>query len=164
MLQSGTEFEDPVATKVRGQYLEKSIKTIPTVLEDQQASKVKEAVKNNQEKTCLPPPPYKPPIPYSQRSEKSKIGGQFEKKSSCFRLDIVERNVDNTPSKRAPPDILQAHPESNIFQDNKPLSVSKKKKKKGKRKTPMKWFDMFKWRPKDVGHKFKNVSMEEAPY
>ncbi|XP_045802530.1 uncharacterized protein LOC123896150 [Trifolium pratense] len=84
------------------------------------------------------------------------------KKSSCYRLDIAEKNVDNTPFKRVPPDILKAHPKSNIFQ-NKTSSFASKKKK-GKRKTPMRWFDMFKWRPKDVGHNFKNVSLEEAPY
>ncbi|CAJ2651912.1 uncharacterized protein LOC123905413 [Trifolium pratense] len=84
------------------------------------------------------------------------------KKSSCYRLDIAETNVDNTPFKRVPPDILKAHPESNIFQNKTSLFASKKKKRK--RKTPMRWFDMFKWRPKDVGHNFKNVSLEEAPY
>ncbi|XP_045800522.1 uncharacterized protein LOC123894544 [Trifolium pratense] len=84
------------------------------------------------------------------------------KKSSCYRLDIAESNVDNTPFKRAPPDILKAHPESNIFQNKTSPFASKKKKRK--RKTPMRWFDMFKWRPKDVGHNFKNVSLEEAPY
>ncbi|XP_045802576.1 uncharacterized protein LOC123896203 [Trifolium pratense] len=84
------------------------------------------------------------------------------KKSSCYRLDIAESNVDNTPFKRVPPDILKAHPESNIFQNKTSLFASKKKKRK--RKTPMRWFDMFKWRPKDVGHNFKDVSLEEAPY
>ncbi|XP_045831066.1 uncharacterized protein LOC123922389 [Trifolium pratense] len=34
------------------------------------------------------------------------------KKSSCCRLDIAESNVDNTPFKRVPPDILKAQPES----------------------------------------------------
>ncbi|XP_045791275.1 uncharacterized protein LOC123885979 [Trifolium pratense] len=84
------------------------------------------------------------------------------KKSSCYRLDIVESKVDNPPFKRVPPDILKAHPESNIFQNKTSLFASKKKKRK--RKTPMRWFDMFKWRPKDIGHNFKNVSLEEAPY
>ncbi|CAJ2642382.1 unnamed protein product [Trifolium pratense] len=87
---------------------------------------------------------------------------KFLKKSSCCRLDIAESNVDNTPFKRVPPDILKAQPESNIFQNKTSLFASKKKK--GKRKTPMRWFDMFKWRPKDVGHNFKNLSLEEAPY
>ncbi|XP_045831437.1 uncharacterized protein LOC123922791 [Trifolium pratense] len=84
------------------------------------------------------------------------------KKSSCYRLNIAESNGDNTPFKRVPPDILKAHPESNIFQNKTSPFASKKKKRK--RKTPMRWFDMFKWRPKDVGHNFKNVSLEEAPY
>jgi hypothetical protein len=124
-LQSGTELEGPVATRVRGQYIEKSIDREPIIVEDIQTSKVKEVVQNDQEKTYIPATPYK-------------------------------------PFKRVPLDILKAHPESNIFQDKTPPFVSKKKK--GKRKTPMRWFDMFKWRPKDVGHNFKNVSLEEAPF
>ncbi|XP_045827939.1 uncharacterized protein LOC123919930 [Trifolium pratense] len=84
------------------------------------------------------------------------------KKSSCYRLDIAETNVDNTPFKRVPPDILKAHPESNIAQNKIPPGVSKKKKEKKKRR-PMKWSDIFKWRPKNIEHNLKDVSLEEEP-
>jgi hypothetical protein len=94
------------------------------------------------------------------------IMSQFMKshtlKNSCFRHDIVERNVDKTPFKQVPPDILSVHPMNNNSQDKKHPPNTKRKKRKGK--TPMRWFDMFKWRPKDVGHNFKNVSLEEAPF
>ncbi|CAJ2633013.1 unnamed protein product [Trifolium pratense] len=103
----------------------------------------------------------KTPIPPTHKNGNDDLA-KCLKKSSCYRLNIAETNVDNTPFKRVPPDILKAHPESNIFQNKTSLFASKKKK--GKRKPPMRWFDMFKWRPKDVGHNFKNVSLEEAPY
>jgi hypothetical protein len=83
-------------------------------------------------------------------------------KNSCCRLDIIERNVDKFPSEQVPPDILKAHLEHNIFQDKTPPSISQRKK--GKRKTPMRWSDMFKWNPKDVEHNVNDVSLEEAPF
>lgn len=47
----------------------------PNKLEEKDGSK--EAVEK--EKPYVPLPPYKPPIPYPQRLDKSKIEGQFRK-------------------------------------------------------------------------------------
>jgi hypothetical protein len=64
--------------------------------------------------------------------------------------------------KQIPPDILKTHSKGNIPQDKTPSSVSKKKK--GKKKKPMKWSEMFQWRPKNIQKNIRNVSLEEEPH
>jgi hypothetical protein len=65
-------------------------------------------------------------------------------------------------AKQIPPDILKTHSESTISRDKAPPSVSKKKK--GKKKRPMKWSEMFQWRPKNIQKNIINVSLEEEPH
>ncbi|WJX45921.1 hypothetical protein P8452_32768 [Trifolium repens] len=64
--------------------------------------------------------------------------------------------------KQIPPDIFKIHSKSNIPQDKTPSPVSKKKK--GKKKRPMKWSEMFQWRPKNILKNIRNVSLEEEPH
>ncbi|KAK2436497.1 hypothetical protein QL285_021489 [Trifolium repens] len=64
--------------------------------------------------------------------------------------------------KQIPPDILKTHSKSNIPQDKTPSPVSKKKK--GKKKRPMKWSEMFQWRPKNIQKNIRNMSLEEEPH
>jgi hypothetical protein len=81
ILRSGKQCDepsDPRATNPGNQ----SNTDEPTEREDNQPEKDKEG--NSEEvvekrKPYVPPPPYKPHIPYPQRFEKSKSVGQFKK-------------------------------------------------------------------------------------
>ncbi|XP_045804300.1 uncharacterized protein LOC123897629 [Trifolium pratense] len=75
---------------------------------------------------------------------------------------VAPNKLKGPVSKKIPPDILKDHPENNIAQNKIPPGVSKKKKEKKKRR-PMKWSDIFKWRPKNIEHNLKDVSLEEEP-
>jgi hypothetical protein len=65
-------------------------------------------------------------------------------------------------SKQIPPDILKTHSKSTIPQDKTHSPVSKKKK--GKKKKPMKWSEIFQWRPKNIQKNIRNVSLEKEPH
>ncbi len=82
-LRSGTKLEDPVALRVRDQDVGKDIvpdkNTESEPVDHGQTSDPKEVEENEKEKPYVPPPPYKPLIPYPQRLAKSKTEGQFKK-------------------------------------------------------------------------------------
>ncbi|CAJ2657668.1 unnamed protein product [Trifolium pratense] len=75
---------------------------------------------------------------------------------------VAPNKLKGPVSKKIPPDILKDHTKNNIAQNKIPPGVSKKKKEKKKRR-PMKWSDIFKWRPKNIEHNLKDVSLEEEP-
>lgn len=79
ILRSGKEIEGPSDPRIENPSMYKNSKN-----QDEKESEPKEKEVSNgetieKEQPCVPPPPYKPPIPYPQRLAKTKNVGQFKK-------------------------------------------------------------------------------------
>jgi len=79
-LRSGTELDNnPAAVRVRSRDEEKAKDPVSEPVDVGETSKSQEVTEKETEKPYVPPPPYKPSIPYPQRLAKSKTEGQFKK-------------------------------------------------------------------------------------
>ncbi|KAK2410400.1 hypothetical protein QL285_045765 [Trifolium repens] len=81
ILRSGTQYNGPADPRTKNSAMQPNTDE-PTEKEDDKNEKDKEEKSEEvveKKKPYVPPPPYKPPIPYPQRFEKSKNEGQFKK-------------------------------------------------------------------------------------
>ncbi|WJX50779.1 hypothetical protein P8452_37034 [Trifolium repens] len=81
ILRSETQYNGPADPRTKNSAMQPNTDE-PTEREDDQNEKDKEEKSEEvveKKKPYVPPPPYKPPIPYPQRFAKSKNEGQFKK-------------------------------------------------------------------------------------
>ncbi|XP_058764011.1 uncharacterized protein LOC131637443 [Vicia villosa] len=96
ILRSGREMDEPTDPRLKNPAMfqsprktteeESRPKDKPS---DSKKKKDKEGETEEKEAPHISPPPYKPPIPYPQRLEKSKNIGQFKKFSELKQLNIT---------------------------------------------------------------------------
>jgi hypothetical protein len=81
ILRSGFEYENPTVTRDEDSIPPQNIlsRVSAEVLTEKEAPKVSEEVSQQEEEPRYDPPPYKPPIPFPQRSAKVKKDKQFGK-------------------------------------------------------------------------------------
>ncbi|XP_039687866.1 uncharacterized protein [Medicago truncatula] len=79
-IRSGTELDNSLAAvRVRSRDDGKAKDLVSELVDIGETSKSQEVTKKEKEKPYVPPPPYKPSIPYPQRLAKSKTESQFKK-------------------------------------------------------------------------------------
>ncbi|XP_050896361.1 uncharacterized protein LOC127103118 [Lathyrus oleraceus] len=97
-LQSGTTYDEPVNPRLnKREPPKKNVVTTPKKQveelvepEKQKEEEVKDKEGEKDTKVYVPPPPYKPPIPFPQRLKQTKLGNQYKK----FVKVIEKLNVE----------------------------------------------------------------------